>query len=407
MEHNNLVVNPKISWRVSMKRINYIPLPFLLAIFIALSPAVRAQTSEVITSGLILPVKVILAGNKSLLVSESGTMTPNTGRVSLINRNSGNRRTLIDGLPSGVNNLGGELLPTGPSGLVLVGRSLYMTIAVGDAVQNVGPGLESPNPNPSSPLYNSVLRIILPGDYENLAGPFTLSPADQEILASGRTIVLTNSGGQRISIRMIINLPNFRKEPRDNAPENVRSSNPYAVEFFEKNLYIADASYNRITRVSTVDGSHRTFVKFGTKTNPLFPDVGGPEVEAVPDNIHRMGNQLLVPLLTGFPFVQGLAEIRSINLNGGKQSVLISNLTSAIDVLPTGISNQFFTLEFSVNQLQNEPGRLRFYSSPDTDPVTLVSDLVSPTSMAHDKTKNAIFITHIFPGLITRVTDLP
>jgi hypothetical protein len=390
-----------------MKGMNLIVVTLLVAVVAAMSPLAVAQTSEVFTTGLILPIKVILAGNKSLLVSESGTTTPNTGRISLVNRSTGKRRTLIDGLPSGVNNLGGSPLPTGPSGLVLVGRSLYATIAVGDAVQNVGPGLESPNVKPSSRLYNSVLRIALPDGYENLSSPFSMSIADQEVLANGGTVDLRNSGGQRISMRMIINLQNFRKEPRENAPENVRSSNPYALEYFEKSLYIADAAFNQITRVNTVDGSHRTFVKFGTKPNPFFPDLGGPEIEAVPDSIHRVGSQLLVTLLTGFPFVEDLAEIRSVNLNGGKQNVLISNLTSAIDVLPAGTENQFFTLEFSTNLLQNEPGRLRRYTSPDADAVTLISDLISPSSMAYDKNKGAIFITNIFPGTITRVTNLP
>jgi hypothetical protein len=383
---------------------------FLTSVFLMVSMSfgsvVGAQTAEVLTTGLILPVKVILAGNKSLLVSESGTPTPNTGRISLVNRNTGTRRTLIDGLPSGVNNLGGTPLQTGPSGLVLTGRTLYVTIAVGDGVQNVGPGLEAPNPNPSSPLFNSVLRIILPGNYENLSGPFIFATEHHGILANGGAVTLTNSGSQELSIKMIINLPNYRKEPTDAAPNNVRSSNPYAVELHQKQLYVADAAFNRITRINIDEGTQKTFVKFATRPNPLFPDLGGPEIEAVPDNIHRVGNELLVPLLTGFPFAENVAEVRSINLTGGKQTILIPNLTSAIDVLSAG-SGQFFTLEFSVNLLANEPGRLRFYSAVDAEPVTLLSDLISPTSMVHESGRGFIFITNIFAGTITRVTDLP
>ncbi|MCY7347510.1 MAG: hypothetical protein LH614_15000, partial [Pyrinomonadaceae bacterium] len=59
--------------------------------------ASRAQTS-VFTTGLNNPAKIITAGGSSLLVSESGTDTPNSGRVSLVNRTTGARRTLIDGL---------------------------------------------------------------------------------------------------------------------------------------------------------------------------------------------------------------------------------------------------------------------------------------------------------------------
>ncbi len=372
-----------------------------------------AQTTSVFTVGLARPTKLITAGDNSLLVVESGTTTPNTGRVSLVNRTTGARQTLIGGLPSGVNNLGGPPSASGPSALKLRGHTLFLTISTGDAVQNVGPGLESPNPNPSSPLFDSVLELNLPGNYEEVTSAFTITFANQTTLASGGEVELTNADGQTMTIRMIANFPDYMPNPRPTAPNNQRASNIFGVEIFQKNLYVVDAAFNLIYRVGIDDGNYAPFVTFPNKPNPLFPTIGGPFVEPVPDNIHRVGNRLLVPLLTGFPFVSGFSEIQSVSLKGGGRETFIPNLTSAIDVLHVETSDDsknigdaedmYFTLEFSANQLANQPGRLKFYSSPDAAPVTVVSNLISPTSMARDEATGDIFVTEIFTGRIIRV----
>src|SRR5207237_7738274 len=54
-----------------------------------------------IASGLEGPLGITFSNKDNLLVSETGTPTPNTGRISIVDP-SGNRRTLIDGLPSGI-----------------------------------------------------------------------------------------------------------------------------------------------------------------------------------------------------------------------------------------------------------------------------------------------------------------
>ena len=375
---------------------------------------IRAQMTSVLTAGLNRPTKIIVAGDNSLLVAESGTTTPNTGRVSLVNRTTGARQTLIGGLPSGVSNLGGPPEPSGPSGLVMRGHRLYTTIGVGNAMMNVGgPGLELPNPNPSSPLFDSVLELNLPGDYEEITSAFTLSFSNQITLANGSEVTLTNANDQQITIRLIANLPDSIPNPRPTAPNNRRSSNVFGIEIFQKSLYVVDASFNLIYRVNIGDGSYTTFATFPNRPNPLFPTIGGPFIEPVPDNIHRVGNQLLIPLLTGFPFVSGFSEIQSVSLKGGGRETFIPNLTSAIDVLHVETSDDsknigdaedmYFTLEFSANQLANQPGRLKFYSSPDAAPITVVSNLISPTSMARDETTGDIFITEIITGRIIRV----
>ncbi len=365
----------------------------------------NAQPPPPFTTGLNHPTKIITAAGNSLLVSESGTMVPNTGRVSVVDRTSGLRHSLIIGLPSGVSNLGGEPDQDGTTGIYLQGKTLYLVSGVGDAVFNAGgPGLEAPNPaGPSSPIFNSIMEVTLPSGYESLGSGFTMTLADQFSLAAGTPAVLTNAEGQRCNVRMVANLPDYRSEPRPGYPGNVRASHLFDVEKFQKQLYVADAAFNLIYRVDIGSGSVATFYTFPNRPNPLFP-FGGPFIEPVPDRVHRVGNRLLVPLLTGFPFAAGLSEVQTVSLKNGEAATLIQGLTSAIDILPveTADGNGYYTLEFSSNLLGGAPGRIRFFDSSGTS--TIVAPvLITPTSMARDENTGDIFVTNIFPGTITKI----
>jgi hypothetical protein len=112
--------------------------------------------------------------------------------------------------------------------------------------------------------------------------------------------------------------------------------------------------------------------------------------------------------------VPGLSEIRSVGTRRGDDVGLIPNLSSAIDVQAAdtsesegdsfaGQDNAYYTLEFSTDQLAGQPGRLRFYSSPSVAPVTLLSNLITPTSMALAEDGGVIYITNIGPGTVTKV----
>jgi len=334
-----------------------------------------------------------------MLVAESGTMTPNTGRISVIDSRNGGRQTLIDGLPSGVSNLGGPPDTDGTTGIYLQGNTLYVISGVGDACVNVGPGLELPNPaGPSSPIFNSVLEITLPGGYQSLDGGFSLTLSDQATLAGGQPVKIVNQEGKKLNIRMVADLPDYRPEPRPGHPLNVRASHLFGIEKFQKQLYVVDAAFNLIHSVDIETGTEATFTTFPNRANPLFGIRGGPFIEAVPDTIHRVGDQVLVPLLTGFPFVTGLAEVRAIDLKTGSQATVIPGLSSAIDVVAE--DGGYYTLEFSANQLANAPGRIRFFNGNGN--VSMVAPVViTPTSMVHQD--NYLYVTNIFPGTITRV----
>ena len=369
--------------------------------------AAQAQGTSVFTTGLNEPRKIITAGQASLLVAEAGTSdAPNTGRVSLVNRTTGARRTLIDNLPSGVNNLAGAPTVSGPSGLKLVDQTLYLSTGTGNAVMSAGAGgLELPNPNSSSQLFVSVMALALPADYETLASGFVLSAANQTTLAAGGQVTLTNMEGRQLTVRMVANLPDFRAEPRPDAPNNVRSSNLYGIEASGDSLYLADASLNLIHRVVIASGTQSIFTTFAQKANPT--PMGPPMVDAVPDSIRLVGNQFLVTFLTGFPFAAGLAEVRGINVQSAAQSTFIPNLTSAIDVLPTdgtGANDSYFVLEFSANQLAQAPGRLKLFTSRTESPRILAANLITPTSIARDSSTGSIFVTETATGRIIRVS---
>ena len=386
---------------------------FLISLVLVFALSTNAQTSSVFTTGLHTPNKIITGPGNILLVTEAGTTTPNTGRISVIDGTTGERRTLIDGLPSAVSFLGNPMGdPDGPSGLYRQGNTLYITIGIGDStLPGAGPGLEVVNPSPSSPLFDSVLEITFPRGFPHFGGGFTLTATDQTAIESGSTVRLLNDDGSALSIRLAADLPNYRPAPRPGFPDNVKGSHLYGIVLYRKTFYLADAGHNQIKAVNSATGDISILVTFPDRPNPLFGTIGGPFVEAVPDNVHRVGNRLIVPLLTGFPFVPGLSEIRSVGIRPGDDVSLIGGLSSAIDVMRAdtddedfaGEDGAYYTLEFSTNQLAGEPGRLRLYSSPDAAPITLLSDLITPTSMALDDDSGTIFITNIAAGTVTRV----
>jgi hypothetical protein len=400
------------------KRIIYI---FAMVVLSGSAFSAAAQTASVFTTGLTTPNRIVLAGSNSLIVTEAGTRVPNSGRISLIDREKGSRQTLLGGLPSAVSFLGNPAGdPDGPSGLLLTGHTLYITIGIGDRViRGPGPGQERVNPNPpSSPIFDSVLALTLPEDYESTTSAFTLTLADQATLAAGAEVVLTNADGQTMTVRLVVDLPDYRPAPLPPPNENnVKASHLYGIEMFQRNLYVVDAGFNLLYQVNLKNEEYSVFTTFPDRPNPLYPTVGRPTIEAVPDNIHRFGNRLLVPLLTGTPFIPGMSEVRSVDGRSGADVGLISNLTSAIDiarveypgdsftsVFNPGDNSSYYTLEFSTNQRMGLPGRLRFYSNAAAEPVDVFSNLVTPTSMTLDETSGNIFMTNIVPGTVTKVS---
>ena len=154
-------------------------------------------------------------------------------------------------------------------------------------------------------------------------------------------------------------------------------------------------------RVQIATGAFETFTTFAYKPNPT--QTGPPVIEPVPDSIRLVSSNLLVSFLTGFPFVQGLAEVRAVNLNTRAQTVFIGGLTSALDVLPFNAAannDSYLVLEFSANMLAQAPGRLKLFTLPLNTPRILADNLITPTSVALDLQIGSIFVTEMATGRI-------
>ena len=87
---------------------------------------------ETFATGLIAPSKIIQTPRGNFLVTEGGPEVPNNGRISIVDQ-CGNRRTLVDGLPSARTFVGDF---NGTTGVELQGRTLYVLNGQGDDLPN-------------------------------------------------------------------------------------------------------------------------------------------------------------------------------------------------------------------------------------------------------------------------------
>ena len=372
----------------------------LLLFLVSFNASAQTATSSVFATGLRAPIKIITSPKGNLLVAEAGS-GPNTGRISILDL-SGNRRTLLDGLPSGFAPPDGA--PSGPSGLAFRGRTLFVVIGSGDTViTGSGQGSEIPNPNISSPLFSSVLSLRLSPQAEETTQGFTMTVAHQAALLNQGFLILTDAAGNQLTIEVVTNFPNFTPNFRPDVPNNVRPANPFGIVIRGNTLYVVDAAQNIIYEVDSETGGTQTLTTFAPRQNPL--PFGPRVIDPVPNSIRLIGKSLLVSFLTGFPFPPGVADVRKVRLVNQAEEPFISGLTSAIDVLPSTNANGqgvFFTLEFSTAMTTpGTPGRLTRFDATGANPVVLLSNLVTPTSMA--EVGGNLFVTEIFAGRVTRV----
>jgi len=358
---------------------------------------VHAQP-RVFATGLARAAKLILGPSGSLLVSDFSE-TANSGRVSVITSN-GTRQTLIDGLPSGTGGTG----PDGPIGLVLEGNTLYVAIGEGDQIQaGATAGTFVPNAKgPASPILASILQIDFAGPVDKILTPFSLKVADHTVLANGLAVALDNGAGGKATVSK---LTDFRYRPD---PVSVyRNTHPYALAKFpgdDKHLYLADAGLNMLVQVDLPGGRSRTLTAF-----PAQPNISGsgpPTAEAVPDGLQIFGNRLLVTLLTGFPFGTGNSKVLQVDPVTGDTTVVLENLTSAIDVAwRTRFFGalDYYVLEHSTNLRMGAPGRLRLINAGGS---TVVADnLTGPTAMALDVVGSKLYIATLTGNILQ--LDLP
>ena len=375
-------------------------LPMIAASFILLSLQVMAQCpSQEIVSGLRLPLGSEISNQGNLIISETGTTLVHSGRISIVSTD-GTRRTLIDGMPSAVNDVNE---PAGPAGLFMRGRTLYVAIGVGD-VGDPGPfpGTTIPNPNgASSPIFSSVLAIHFSASVEKNTSGFTLTTAHQQALANGQTVTLSNGGGDKITIQLVANFPDYIPFPLPTFPDNIKLSNPFQLTVIANNLYVTDGGRNLTWQVDIPTGSYSAIATFPNIQNPLFPTFGGPFLEAVPSGIAYSNDKILVTLFRGFPFPPGTSAVQQIDPVTGDNSVFISGLRTVVGImsLSDNADTDYLVMQHisgtTIFPLFSGPGLLLHFENP-TDPPTVIADcLTRPSSMVLDKKSGKLYVTEV------------
>jgi len=391
-----------------MKTNIHVPIAALCVVgVIHVLSSASVQAQDVLISGLERPLGITQSKQGNLLVSEAGTPVPNTGRISIVDLD-GNRRTLLDGLPAGI--AAAENIPSGPSGLTMRGRTLYLAIGIGDSVaRGPAPGTEVPNPNPASPLLSSVLAIHFSERVERRTTGFTLTLADHQALAAGETVTLDHGGGDKIRIKLVADFPNTIPFPLPTFPGNVRAANPFDLVVVGDQVYVTDGGRNLLWQADIRTGAFSPLTLFPDVANPAFPGLGGPFIQAVPTGIRYARGQLLVALFRGFPFLPGLSEICSIDPETGDQASFLTGLKTAIDLLPTedGDDDEEESncekAEDRLLVLQHASPTGPFFPPPGlllefkggTAPTVIANNLTLPTSMTYDEETKTVFVTEL------------
>lgn len=374
------------------------------ALGIAAAADARAQAActTPVTDGLRFPLGIVQTNQRHLLVSEAGDRgVLHSGRVSIVSVD-GVRRTLVDGLPSATTDAGE---PGGPAGLLMRGRTLYVAIGIGDAILPVGAtAVRIANPAPASRLFSAVLALHFSANAERTTPGFSLTPADEESLADGKTVRLTDATGNALTVELVANFPDSIPNPTPAAPANVRGSNPFDLELIGDQLFVTDGGRNLVWKTDIHAGTFEPLVSFPPVANPT--PVGAPVIEAVPTGIREFEGQLFVPLFRGFPFPPGTSVVEQIDPESGAHAPLVSNLRTAIDVLfaDEGEHAAPVILQHTSGPLLppfSGPGSLTRLDGAVT---TVLADcLERPTSMVRDDHTGAFYITELIGGRVVMV----
>jgi hypothetical protein len=365
-----------------------------------------AQTPETFATGLLAPNKIIQTPRGNFIVSENGPEVPNNGRISIVDQH-GNRRTLLEGLPSARTFVGDF---NGTTGVYLKGRTLFVLNGQGDVtLAGPVPGTERANPAPSLPIFSSVLAVTFSTPMEEHTTGVALTLADHHALKAGQRLIRADAQGRRMIIELIADFPDYAPEPRPTFADNVRHSHPYGVVARGHTLYIVDAGFNTVRKVDVRTGAFETLTTFAPTPNPRLP-AGPPVIENVPTSIRWDGQDLLVTLFSGGPFfIAGYSQVQVVDPATGASSPLITGLSSAIDVIPLrshGCGDSYLTLEFSLTFPAPGPGRLQFLPEESDIPVVLAGSLTTPTSMVPDCWNGRVMITELATGRLVTL-ELP
>jgi hypothetical protein len=248
--------------------------------------------ASVVASGLVNPRGMVFASDGSLIVAEAGsppegfvspmgpptpTFRPGTnltGRVSRIDMTTGERSTLLEGLPSSAGSFGDTL---GPAAVAYLGGELYVAISAGPVHgwPNYPSGIYKANPD-------GTVRLVANLDAFNARNPVALIAPDDEI------------------------------------------SNPFGMVSDGSALWVTDGNRNQVYR-ATADG---------TVTRAADLSSGHPVTTGI--SLNPNGG-VLTSELTAVPYVPGSGRVLTID-GAGNVSTIAQATTAAtgIAALPDG-----------------------------------------------------------------------
>lgn len=353
--------------------------------------ALNAQAPAEITTGLSGPQRLILTPRGNILVSETST-TPNSGKVTFVTR-GGQKATLLDNMPSGVEITGGG---SGPTGLALRGKTLYVAQGAGDSERRgTRPGsMIWNNEGISSPIHSSILVFEFSKDIDDAQGPFLMTTELQNRLAGFHEVVIRDAAGNTATVNVLADFQDLRPDPNT----IFRGHNPWSLALTDdgNTLWVTDASQNTLVKVDTKNGRWQRAFFFPPFPNPT--PVGPPMIDSVPTGLRVFEGRPVVSFLSGFPFPPGTARVVEIDTKASSVVPQINGLTSVTDVLIVRNRRnieEWYVLEFSRNQSATPPppGRLLMFDSPIGREI--VPLLITPVSMAYDEKTNSLLIAEL------------
>jgi hypothetical protein len=311
---------------------------------------VRDRVTEVtnVATGLQTPFGLEVDSKRQVWVSEAGSGTGNTGRVSVITQD-GTRYTAVEGFPSVIDPEGNA------SGL----NHLYLQ----DGVLYILHGA------------NGRLYRLDVNDYQIGDEPFDADDLEYDEI------------GEFVS------------------------SYPWEVPIDETNpfnltagpngdLFIVDAGANAIIRRQTGTGELSVFASFPDLDNPS--GVGPPAIDVVPTGIAYDGKNFYVSALTGFPFLPGYSRIYRVDRDGNV-SEYQTGFTSLTD-LELGAANVPMVTEYgSFGEMGFNQNTGRVVLGSGSRITTVTSGLNFPTAIKKWDTRT-YFIGFSADGSIKKLT---
>ncbi|HEU0116240.1 MAG TPA: ScyD/ScyE family protein [Thermomicrobiales bacterium] len=313
------------------------------------SPAAMSANVSVFATGLDSPRGLAFGPDGTLYVAESGLggtrstagqcdqvpppvgpyLGGDTGRISKIDV-SGQRSTLIDGLPSAVNGPGVGNEPTSVAAVAFLNGTFYYLLAAGGCSHG----------NPDTPT-----------------GVFTID-------ASGKP-------------QLVANLDAFWKAnpaAKPNQGDFEPDGDPYSMIAANGKLYVVESNHGELDAIDPADGTISRIVDISASQGHIVPT----SLALGPDGAFYVGN------LTPTPFPDGTAVILRIT-EDGKLDVFARNLTTVLGLAFDG-QGRLYALESSTGNLQQPPffvpgsGRLLRLGA-DGAQETIATGLTMPTMM--------------------------